>query len=1274
MFQSNRNNLSCASLNVRGIRDANKRKKLFLYLRQFKHDIIILQETHSVESDEELWRKQWGGQTLFAHGTNTTNGTCILIKPNTDIEMKLIDADESGRYVITECQYKGMEFTLCGLYAPNKDDPNFFVTLMQKIDNTEIKEKIIVGDFNMTLNAEIDRRGCKENNMKAQNIVKNYIEAEELVDPWRFLNPDLHEFSWCRRKVKNKTERMFARLDFFLCSQSLLSRVESSVHRPGHGTDHSLIEVRFTSEEIRRGKGFWKFNSKLLVNHMFKQGLKDVIEKAKMTYEMCNPSLKWEMIKCEVVSYCKIYSIEMAKQKNADMIRLTETVTYLTKLRQQNKDFEYQASLDDATHKLDALLMDRVQSLAFRSRARWYELGERSSKFFFSMAKSRYNSKVMHKITNRKGCVVSDHEEILAEQFAFYSDLYKEDQGCKYQIKVKSENAISKDNKDALDLPLTEVELKEALFEFAPEKTPGPDGITAELMREMWPLIGSDYHRAVLHAVENEELFISARRGILTLIPKKDRNILLLKAWRPLTMLSICYKIVSKALDNRLKKVMPGIIQDYQTGFMEGRYILTNVLKLMEIMKESDRKKLKTLVLNIDFEKCFDRISHTALRGAMHYFGFGKGYEQMVMLLFKNFELCTTNNGYASRWFQPTRGVHQGCCISPHLFNLTGQIFADIFQRNKRLSGVQVHEILCLLSQFADDTNIFTMANEQNLKEISFCLKYAEINLGLKINYEKTTVCRMGSLINSEAKYYTQKTYQWTDPPVYTLGVYVTPDIYEMSRMNLNIFHEMVASRLNLWVNRSLTLMGRVLVVNTLIESMFVYKLSVTACDPDNILQMLQKEIWTYIWNGKRPKMTFQLLSTNKYQGGLRLVDLRLKHVALLTQWVYKVQENNLLETAMFVNLSPLGHMGQDMWRCNLKKKDVRKLIPLRDTFWIHVLESWAQYNYSYPLNIDEVKKQILWYNSHIRRNEMPFIYEKAYSAGIKQLGDILDDDECVYAYEEFNTLYPGVIGWLEYQGLLKAIPDKWFKILNTCGMAPSEATYEYKYDTLGKKAKITAVIYKDLVSRPGVALESLHKWSPLLDRTITETEFHNAFVNISAITISTKLRDFQFRLLHKKLPTNKELHKWKIKTSPQCDFCSETDNIKHTLYECGNVAQLWLEYAISISHANEGEVFTVNFEEILLNRISKTTKHIVNLQCLVMKQLIYRYKCKKEAIKFTDYEREITQTEQIELAIAKQKNRTQQHNKKWGKFIQDAQKADFDAQQEFINEYIKRM
>ena len=84
---------------------------------------------------------------------------------------------------------------------------------------------------------------------------------------------------------------------------------------------------------------------------------------------------------------------------------------------------------------------------------------------------------------------------------------------------------------------------------------------------------------------------ITQRRGIVKLIPKKDAEPYLIKNWRPISLFICDYKIAAKAIANRLKQVLPKLIDNDQTGFLKGRSIAENIRLIDSIIKSYSRKK-----------------------------------------------------------------------------------------------------------------------------------------------------------------------------------------------------------------------------------------------------------------------------------------------------------------------------------------------------------------------------------------------------------------------------------------------------------------------------------------------------------------------------------------------------------------------------------------------------------------------------------------------------------------------------------------------------------
>ena len=117
-------------------------------------------------------------------------------------------------------------------------------------------------------------------------------------------------------------------------------------------------------------------------------------------------------------------------------------------------------------------------------------------------------------------------------------------------------------------------------------------------------------------------------------------------------------KIATKALALRLRKVLPSIISDVQTVYVEGRFLGENIRMISDIiMHFTAEQHLEGIALFIDFEKAFDSSEWAFLSKALDIFQFGNDFKNWVRILYSNISSCTINNGYASSWFKSKRGV-----------------------------------------------------------------------------------------------------------------------------------------------------------------------------------------------------------------------------------------------------------------------------------------------------------------------------------------------------------------------------------------------------------------------------------------------------------------------------------------------------------------------------------------------------------------------------------------------------------------------------------------
>lgn len=112
-----------------------------------------------------------------------------------------------------------------------------------------------------------------------------------------------------------------------------------------------------------------------------------------------------------------------------------------------------------------------------------------------------------------------------------------------------------------LSIEFSEWEVKQAINQMAPLKAPKPDGMPPLLYQHYWNLIGDDISNSVLHFLNSTSLLENLNHTFITLIPKKKKQESATD-FRPISLCNVLYKIFSKVLPNRLKKILPNIISE----------------------------------------------------------------------------------------------------------------------------------------------------------------------------------------------------------------------------------------------------------------------------------------------------------------------------------------------------------------------------------------------------------------------------------------------------------------------------------------------------------------------------------------------------------------------------------------------------------------------------------------------------------------------------------------------------------------------------------------
>ena len=261
-----------------------------------------------------------------------------------------------------------------------------------------------------------------------------------------------------------------------------------------------------------------------------------------------------------------------------------------------------------------------------------------------------------------------------------------------------------------------------------------------------WNTIKNILYDAIVYRLENEQLHDSALNGLITLIPKANRDNRKIVHQRPISLLNVDYKAIEKVFANRLKGILEDFVDKDQKGFTAGRHGSVNIRRVLDLMEIGELYNLEGVVLSLDYEKCFDRVEIESIIGALDFFGVGTKFQKWTRTIFRGANATVINNGKLTQSFKLTRGLRQGGCCSPYYFLCCAEVLAILLRSEKNIKGFMIEDFEKILGQFADDMDMYLLYEENTLKVCLKVLNRFQQNTGFKINYDKTVIYRIGSI------------------------------------------------------------------------------------------------------------------------------------------------------------------------------------------------------------------------------------------------------------------------------------------------------------------------------------------------------------------------------------------------------------------------------------------------------------------------------------------------------------------------------------------------
>lgn len=330
--------------------------------------------------------------------------------------------------------------------------------------------------------------------------------------------------------------------------------------------------------------------------------------------DLTDPRSVWDWVKYNIKKYSRKYAMNKSKQSKAKEELVSKAFHDAHLIFQNNPSQENLVNLNSLKERIDKLYQKKVEGIIVRSRARWHEHGEKNSKYFFNLEKRNHVKKHIRKL-RMSGVIITDPFEILEAEKNFYENLYKsrhkqceQQNGSSFCYENLQIPTLSNESRQLGEGTISLEECTKVLNSFPLNKVPGNDGLPVEFYKTFWNLVGNISVDSLNESFVKGEMSSSQKQAVITLIEKKDQDRCDLKNWRPISLLNVDAKIASKAIAERMKRLLPNLIHENQFGYIPGRRINENIRSVLDILDYTKYKNLQGLLVFIDFEKAFDSL------------------------------------------------------------------------------------------------------------------------------------------------------------------------------------------------------------------------------------------------------------------------------------------------------------------------------------------------------------------------------------------------------------------------------------------------------------------------------------------------------------------------------------------------------------------------------------------------------------------------------------------------------------------------------------------
>ena len=814
----------------------------------------------------------------------------------------------------------GKVMIVINIYGPYTNRETFWDELLAK---EFIKDDLVVlgGDLNLTLGSGEVWGPRAIPDSQADHFISSFARVG-LID----VEPTKINATWRNRRTG--VNRVAKRLDRFLIGEKFLDSlpfVRQWVECGGI-SDHSPIMI-----ELKSGAGKpyspFKFNNAWL-------RCEDYLSLVSSSWEPYNHEVHGHAATHFMKNLLKIKAVtkEWAKQKREkEDLELKSIEANLRDFLQEADggfvSVESRDRLMGMEKRRQVLLEEKEARWRLKSRAIWMKAGDENTKFFQAYAKGRRMNNTIWELENENGEQISTFEGLAEMGINHFGSIYKaqEESSIAEIVRVAGyfpRYVMEEDNR-MLMAEIEEVELGRVLQSFQKDKSPGPDGWPIEFYTGFYDLLGPDLLQVVEESRRNGIIHTPLNSTFIALIPKVDKP-KSFDDYRPISLCNCIYKIISKIISKRIKRILSKKVSGEQFGFLEGRQIHEAIGVAQEGLHSMKKLRIEGAVIKIDLSKAYDRVNWLYIRMLMTHLGFEVDFIRWTMSCITSVSFAILINGAATSFFHAQRGLRQGCPLSPLLFLLVAEglsrYLKDAVSRGG-FGGIRLRGGLTITHLlFVDDILIFCNGSRGDTECLVAGLNLFKRATGMIINEGKSMLIQ--NMENRDDLLYLRESFPFNveslDKGLKYLGFILKPNKY--LKEDWMWLLGKIEKRIMVWSHRWLSRAGRLTLIKSVLEAIPVYWMSL-AWIPRGILEKIRRLCFAYLWKGnsegrKLPWVSWRRIAIPKALGGWGLKDIFLFSKALAGKVAWRLISSTSLWTRVIIEkyIAPMSVMDWIRW------------------------------------------------------------------------------------------------------------------------------------------------------------------------------------------------------------------------------------------------------------------------------------------------------------------------------------------------------------------------